>query len=311
MEIEKSTLNLAKPKLFKILTSISIIALSSAVTHTILSYDKLPERVPMHLSFSGQFGNYQDDKAVIFLFIIIGIIVFLVTSLLSKIPSRLNYAVKITDENRERQYALASKFFKIISFEVALGLSYFQITLNKVLIAGIEIARKIREYDKTVKIIYATSYTDYLNMAFSVHAFGYLIKPVTDEQIYNQLNDVFSYLSQEKKDEEVLEFLTLEGVVRLKVNEIYYFEYLNRTVKLKTLDKNYIIKEKITSIANMMSKFGFVMPHKSFTVNMLHVKSIKGYDIFMMDGSMIPLSQKKSTEFRDAFNIFLDKHISK
>ena len=53
------------------------------------------------------------------------------------------------------------------------------------------------------------------------------------------------------------------------------------------------------------------MPHKSFTVNLFYVKSIKGYDIIMMDGSIIPLSQKKSAEFRDQFNVFLQNHINK
>lgn len=136
MEIKKSTLNLSKPKLFKTLTVVSIFALFTALAHTIINYDKLPESVPIHLDFSGQLGNFQDDKAMIFLFVIIGIIIFIVTSILSLFPSRLNYTVKITDENRERQYSLASKFLKIIAFEIAISISYFQIALNKVLIAG-------------------------------------------------------------------------------------------------------------------------------------------------------------------------------
>ncbi|MGL4106657.1 LytR/AlgR family response regulator transcription factor [Clostridium sp. LP20] len=174
-------------------------------------------------------------------------------------------------------------------------------------INGIETAKEIRNYDKAVKIIYVTSYTDYLNLAFSVHAFGYLNKPVKMEQIHSQLDEVLSYSMEEK--EEVLEFITTEGVVRLTAKEIYYFEYINRTVKLKTLKESYILRDKITRIANEMEEYGFLMPHKSFTVNLFHVKSIKGYDIFMMDGSIIPLSQKKSTEFRDEFNMFLEKRI--
>ena len=58
-----------------------------------------------------------------------------------------------------------------------------------------------------------------------------------------------------------------------------------------------------------MNKYGFVMPHKSFTVNLFYVRSIKGYDIFMMDGSVIPLSQKKSVEFRERLNMFLESCI--
>ena len=45
-------------------------------------------------------------------------------------------------------------------------------------INGIETAKKIRIYDKKVKIIYVTNYTDYTSSAFSVHAFGYLVKPI-------------------------------------------------------------------------------------------------------------------------------------
>ncbi|WP_055069903.1 LytR/AlgR family response regulator transcription factor [Clostridium massiliamazoniense] len=172
---------------------------------------------------------------------------------------------------------------------------------------GIETAKAIRKYDKDVKIIYVTSYTDYMNLAFSVHAFGYLNKPIKKEDIHNQLDEVLAYLSEEI--EEIIEFITVEGVVRIALTDICYFEYINRRVKLKTLTESYIIKETIGNIANRMKEYGFCMPHKSFTVNLFNVKSIKGYDIFMMDGAIIPLSQKKSTEFRDEFNMFLEKRI--
>lgn len=175
-------------------------------------------------------------------------------------------------------------------------------------INGIETAKKIRNYDKSVKIIYVTSFTDYVNMAFEVHAFGYLNKPIKKEQIYKQLDEAAAYSKEEEK-EETIEFITLDGVVRLYPKQIYYFEYVSRKVKMKTLDKTYMLKEKIAIIASKMEKYGFLMPHKSFTVNLFYIRNIKGYDIFMTDGSIIPLSQKKSAEFREQFNIFLENHI--
>lgn len=171
---------------------------------------------------------------------------------------------------------------------------------------GIEVAKKIRNFDKEVRIIYVTNFTDYANLAFSVHAFGYLNKPIKKEEIYHQLDEVVEY---SKKEEPLLEFITSEGIERLVPNEIYFFEYLNRKVKMKALSNTYILKDKITTIAKLMEPYGFLMPHKSFTVNLFHVKNIKGYDIYMMDGSVIPLSQKKSAEFREQLNIFLENHI--
>lgn len=189
------------------------------------------------------------------------------------------------------------KFFEVIFLDIDMGG-----------IDGIETAKKIREYDKNVKIIYITNFTDYTSLAFQVHAFGYLNKPIKKQDIYIQLNDVIKYLGN-KEEEKLIEFVTIEGIVRLKSKDIYYFEYINRKVKIKTLNKEYMIKEKISNVSKYMKKYRFIMPHKSFIVNLFYVKSIKGYDIFMMDGSIIPLSQKKSSEFRDEFNIFLENRI--
>ena len=173
---------------------------------------------------------------------------------------------------------------------------------------GIETAKKLREYDKKVKIIYVTNYTDYTYSAFSVHAFGYLVKPLNKKELYNQLDEALSYTGEISKN---LEFITRDGVIRIDTNSIYYFEYEQRKVIMKTIDKNYILKKKISEIGKDIQDYGFEMPHKSFVVNLYNIKTIKGYDVHMMDGSVIPLSQKKSSQFRDSLNRYLSKQINK
>ena len=54
-----------------------------------------------------------------------------------------------------------------------------------------------------------------------------------------------------------------------------------------------------------MKQYDFCMPHKSFLVNLYQVKSVKGYEIQMMDGQTLPLSQKKSVQFRERLNRYL------
>ncbi|MEG2787390.1 MAG: LytTR family DNA-binding domain-containing protein [Romboutsia sp.] len=172
---------------------------------------------------------------------------------------------------------------------------------------GIETAKIIREKDKLVKIIYVTNYTDYTSSAFSVHAFGYIVKPIKEKDIHHQLDEALSYMIEEVS--EILEFNTTEGLIRLDLKDIYYFEYKLRKVIMKCRDYSYIIKDKISEIGANMEKYNFVMPHKSFSINLYNVKSVKGYDIHMMDGSIIPLSQKKSTRFRQSLSIYLSNKI--
>ena len=52
---------------------------------------------------------------------------------------------------------------------------------------GIETARRIRLRDRKLKIVYVTAYSEYGGRAFSVHAFGYLLKPVTKKKILAQV----------------------------------------------------------------------------------------------------------------------------
>lgn len=196
---------------------------------------------------------------------------------------------------------------ELIKSDITFDIIFLDIDMDG--INGIETAKKIREYDKKVKIIYVTNYTDYTYSAFGVHAFAYLIKPINKDELYKQLDEVFSYIDEENDDN--IEFITCEGLVRTSVKEICYFEYQSRKVVMKTLNKSYIINKKISDVAKEMEAYGFEIPHKSFCINLYNVKSVKGYDIYMMDGSIIPLSQKKSSLFRENLNIYISKQIDK
>lgn len=168
---------------------------------------------------------------------------------------------------------------------------------------GIETAKKIRDKDINVKIIYLTNYKDYTIDAFEVHAFSYLIKPINEENFHRQLDEALTYMIP--KQEPILEFMTLDGMIRLPSSDIYYFEYINRKIYMYTFQGEFILSKKISQLAEEMKQYHFEMPHKSFSVNLYYVKSIKGYEIQMMDGSMVPLSQKKSAEFRKCLNKYL------
>ena len=172
-------------------------------------------------------------------------------------------------------------------------------------IDGIETARRIRIHDRKVKIVYVTSYKEYAGKAFSVHAFGYLLKPVKQEKIWKQIEDALLWQEEEAPEVKQVEFTAVEGLVRLPVDMIYYFEYQNRRIYMKSKDTTYEMRGRISDIAGRMEEYGFSVPHKSFVVNLYHVKNIKGYEILMMNGEWIPLSQKQAVQFKEKLSLYL------
>lgn len=171
-------------------------------------------------------------------------------------------------------------------------------------ISGIDTARLLRRKDKKVKIIYVTAYDDFRDYAFSVHAFAYLVKPVDKAKIQKILREALAYRSQEEPEKTVC-FETENGLREIDIRDIYYFEYQGRRICMATKAGEIWLKDSINKIAQRMEAYGFLMPHKSFVVNLYHVKNLKGYDIYLTNGGIIPLSQKKSAEFRRKLAAYL------
>lgn len=88
-------------------------------------------------------------------------------------------------------------------------------------------------------------------------------------------------------------------IIKLAVDEIYYFEYCNRKIKIVTTGKIYVcVKEKIGDIARKMEKYGFAMSHQSFVVNMYYIERITPQALIMKNGDRVYLAQKRASTIR-------------
>ena len=175
-------------------------------------------------------------------------------------------------------------------------------------ISGIDTARILRQKDRKAKIIYVTAYDDFKDYAFAVHAFAYLVKPVDKEKIQSILREALAYTETPETIPSVC-FQTSDGLQDISTRDIYYFEYQNRRLKMVTAAGDFWIQDSIHHMARRMEPWDFLMTHKSFIVNLYHIRNIKGYDILMTDSSLIPLSQKKSADFRKKLAAYLASRI--
>ena len=57
-------------------------------------------------------------------------------------------------------------------------------------INGVELAKKLKEIEPTINVVFVTGYTEYAVDAYALHASGYLTKPVNSLQIKAELSDL-------------------------------------------------------------------------------------------------------------------------
>ena len=180
-------------------------------------------------------------------------------------------------------------------------------------LGGITLGRKLKEKIHDIKIIYITSYEEYMAQAINkVHAFSFLCKPINEEEMKTQIMEI---LGQEKCPEIEKEFDILDesgtkaGCVRLKLNEILYFEYIKRSRKAAIIleDCRYECECTFENLVEELQPYDFAVNHRGCLVNLRHIEKIQGFHIYLDNGKELSLAQKRSSDFREEMNKFLQK----
>ena len=67
------------------------------------------------------------------------------------------------------------------------------------LMNGIDTAAQIRKSDKSVKLVFLTSSPEFAIESYSVHANGYLLKPIDKDKLYACLDELYTDISEGTK----------------------------------------------------------------------------------------------------------------
>lgn len=102
-------------------------------------------------------------------------------------------------------------------------------------LSGMDTARKIRETDDEVIIVFLTSYHEFAMMGYEVDAYRYLVKNQPSYVYEKQFKSIFEEFSQKHKKFQILDRNT-KAFFYLK--DICFFEVINKTVIVHTLLTN-------------------------------------------------------------------------
>ena len=151
-------------------------------------------------------------------------------------------------------------------------------------IDGVELAKRIRSVNKLVQIIFITGYSDYIAEGYEVAALHYLMKPVKSEKLCEVLNRATEKI---RKDEKILTFNSGDEIFRVP---IYTIKYADVRLNYVTIHANEDITVKMTlkELATMLDE-RFYRVGRSSIINLVYITRVTRSDIYLRDGSIIPL----------------------
>ena len=99
--------------------TLSWLVITGTWIYALASYKKLPDEIPVHFNFKGKPDSYG-SKDSIWLIPIISTALVLLLTLINERPHWFNYPVKITPENAESKYRLATSLMRWLKLMMAI-----------------------------------------------------------------------------------------------------------------------------------------------------------------------------------------------
>lgn len=152
---------------------------------------------------------------------------------------------------------------------------------------GVDLARKLRQGNDRVQIVFITGYPDFMAQGYEVAALHYLMKPVSSEKLYGVLDRAAANLARAQKRLCVTYDRRTDFV---PLSKILYLEAQKQYVLIHAFDRTYRMKRSFGETVGELDEY-FVKCQRSFCVNLCHVTQIKRTGVLLKNGEEIPISR--------------------
>ncbi|MCL2718349.1 MAG: LytTR family DNA-binding domain-containing protein [Lachnospiraceae bacterium] len=223
--------------------------------------------------------------------------------LLDKVLNRYLNANKLT---AEINFFTSGEDFLSVFEPGKFQIIFMDIYMTKSGITGMDTAKKINALDKDAAIIFTTTSDEYILAGYSVAVF-YILKPV--EQI--NMNEAMEKCRlQIERFAKTIEIIVNRMPLQIRLRDIYFVEIIVRNCIF-----TFAAGRKTASglsLSNLLDKLDgstFIQCHRSYVVNILHVRKMTKTDFVFENGERVPIGRKYQDAAQKAYRECFEKMI--
>lgn len=170
---------------------------------------------------------------------------------------------------------------------------------------GIETAKRLRADGYKGFLIFITVLKEMVFLSFEVQPFDYLVKPVWEEALKKTMERLFLSMQDKEKGHLLVQKGYESNIISFQ--DIICCEVIDRKVYIY-LESGEVI-DYYDRIENLEKKLDqrFFRCHRSYLINMNHLKSYRNNTAYMADGKEIPVSRLRSKEFSNVILRYMRK----
>lgn len=167
---------------------------------------------------------------------------------------------------------------------------------------GMETARRLRECDPAVTLIFVTNMAQYALNGYEVGALDFVLKPVGYAPFAMKLRKAIRNIDK-LRDADILLF-PATGFVRMPVSRIFYVEVQKHYLTYHTDEGDYVVRESMKAAEEALSQYHFLRCNNCYLVNLRQVTAVDG-NVVRVGGVPLQISRPRRAEFLKGLTDYL------
>lgn len=164
---------------------------------------------------------------------------------------------------------------------------------------GIEVAKILRKENRKLTIAMLTGKRERFKEAFMIGAVRFVTKPVEVDELFEALD----YVTLSSAGQEFFRVRYNGSECEIMQRDICVIEAKSDYLAIYTKDRRYESRERLGNILGELDEKLFIEIHKSYIINMQHVKGIAKYRIVMDDDTKLPIARRR---YKDVLQKMVD-----
>lgn len=180
-----------------------------------------------------------------------------------------------------------------------LDLIYFDIQMP--VMDGMTAAKKVRQHDQKVLIVFLTNYVQYAIDGYEVQAADFLLKPITYFSFSAHFDKLLDRLQNNEK------YITINHdneMHRIPLNQLYYVESAGHYLKYHLADKEYQKIGSLKSVEKELKDDHFFRCNYGYLVNLSLVSGVTGNTVHLGPFDL-QISRSRKKDFMNQLTDYL------
>lgn len=167
---------------------------------------------------------------------------------------------------------------------------------------GMQTAKKIREYDRNVIIIFITNMAEFAIQGYQVEAMDYVLKPINYFAFSQELQKAVKKVKE--KSTFFLHIVKESSMIRLDAATISYIESQGHNVVFHTKDEEIVSRDSLKNLEKKLQGRHFSRCNSCYLVNLAHVERVDK-NLVTVAGEELQISRPKKKSFMEDLAQFI------